>query len=303
MTQDVEMAARYGSGNGGAVYPPRHDGGQGEELDDDGKKKRTGTVWTASAHIITAVIGSGVLSLAWSTAQLGWIVGPVTLMLFSIITYYTSSLLADCYRTGDQVSGKRNYTYMDAVASYLGTACGWQVWSCGVFQYVNLVGTAVGYTITASISAAAVHKSNCYHKNGHDADCGVYDTTYMVVFGIVQIFFSQLPNFHDLSWLSILAAVMSFSYSSIAVGLSLARTISGEPTLASRKPVACDQRLISTKNISSSEQRKIKKLTTRWIALQVLSFLCFLVSLAAAVGSIEGVTESLKHYVPFKTKS
>ena len=30
----------------------------------------------------------------------------------------------------------------------------WQVWSCGIFQYVNLVGTAVGYTITASISAA-----------------------------------------------------------------------------------------------------------------------------------------------------
>jgi hypothetical protein len=75
---------------------------------------------------------------------------------------------------------------------------------------------------------SAVHKSNCFHKKGHDADCGVYDTMYMVVFGIVQIFFSQVPNFHDLSWLSILAAIMSFSYSSIAVGLSLARTISGE---------------------------------------------------------------------------
>nr|AIA84157.1 CAZy families GH18 protein [uncultured Trichoderma] len=74
----------------------------------------------------------------------------------------------------------------------------------------------------------AVHKANCYHKNGHDADCGVYDTTYMIVFGVVQIFFSMLPNFSDLSWLSILAAVMSFSYSTIAVGLSLARTISGE---------------------------------------------------------------------------
>jgi amino acid permease len=83
----------------------------------------SGTVWTASAHIITAVIGSGVLSLAWSTAQLGWIIGPVTLVLFSITTYYTSSLLADCYRTGDPVSGKRNYTYMDAVASYLGMYC------------------------------------------------------------------------------------------------------------------------------------------------------------------------------------
>jgi hypothetical protein len=84
------------------------------------------------------------------------------------------------------------------------------------------------------IMSRAVHKSNCFHKNGHGADCGVYDTTYMVAFGMVQIFFSQLPNLHDMSWLSILAAIMSFSYSSIAVGLSLARTISGEIILLAR---------------------------------------------------------------------
>lgn len=79
-----------------------------------------GSVWTASAHIITAVIGSGVLSLAWATAQLGWIAGPVVMLLFSIVTYFTSTLLAACYRSGDPISGKRNYTYMDAVRSNLG---------------------------------------------------------------------------------------------------------------------------------------------------------------------------------------
>ncbi|KAI7728861.1 hypothetical protein M8C21_026452, partial [Ambrosia artemisiifolia] len=50
-----------------------------------------GTVWTASAHIITAVIGSGVLLLAWATAQLGWIAGP-------------TCLLAACYRSRDSVT-------------------------------------------------------------------------------------------------------------------------------------------------------------------------------------------------------
>ncbi|KAL3573547.1 hypothetical protein D5086_024160 [Populus alba] len=48
-----------------------------EWFDDDGRPKRTGTVWTASAHIITAVIGSGVLSLAWAIGQLGWITGQL----------------------------------------------------------------------------------------------------------------------------------------------------------------------------------------------------------------------------------
>lgn len=79
-----------------------------------------GTVWTASAHIITAVIGSGVLSLAWATAQLGWIAGPTVMFLFSFVTYYTSTLLSACYRHGDPVYGKRNYTYMDAVSANLG---------------------------------------------------------------------------------------------------------------------------------------------------------------------------------------
>uniref|UniRef100_A0A0D9WR67 Amino acid transporter transmembrane domain-containing protein n=1 Tax=Leersia perrieri TaxID=77586 RepID=A0A0D9WR67_9ORYZ len=184
------------------VHLPRRHG----DVDDDGKERRTGTVWTATAHIITAVIGSGVLSLAWAMAQLGWVAGPITLLLFAAITYYTCGLLADCYRVGDPATGKRNYTYTLAVKSFLG---GWHVWFCAFCQYVNMFGTGIGYTITASISAA---------QN---------TSAYIIGFGVVQAVFCQLPNFHKLWWLSIIAAVMSFSYAAIAVGLSLAQTIAG----------------------------------------------------------------------------
>ena len=73
---------------------------------------------TATAHIITAVIGSGVLSLAWAIAQLGWVVGPIVMVMFSVVTYYTSCLLVTCYR--DPVTGKRNSTYSAAVRNHLG---------------------------------------------------------------------------------------------------------------------------------------------------------------------------------------
>ena len=73
----------------------------------------------------------------------------------------------------------------------------------------------------------AIKKSSCFHNKGHEADCSVSDTFYMVGFGVVQIFLSQLPNFHELWWLSILAAVMSLTYSFIAIGLALAKLISG----------------------------------------------------------------------------
>ncbi|CAN6177847.1 unnamed protein product [Urochloa humidicola] len=219
-----------GGGTRGGVmeleYPqaslPRMRGGI--DRDDDGKDRRTGTVWTATAHIITAVIGSGVLSLAWAMAQLGWVAGPVTLVLFAVITLYTCGLLADCYRVGDPVNGKRNYTYTEAVKSNLG---GWYVWFCGFCQYANMFGTGIGYTITASISAAAILKSNCFHWHGHSADCSQNTSAYIIGFGVVQVLFSQLHNFHKLWWLSIIAAVMSFCYSTIAVGLSIAQTISG----------------------------------------------------------------------------
>ena len=63
-------------------------------FDEDGRPKRTGTAWTVSAHIITAVIGFSVLFMVWVVAQLGWIAGPAVMFLFSFVTYYTSTLLA-----------------------------------------------------------------------------------------------------------------------------------------------------------------------------------------------------------------
>nr|CAB3470676.1 unnamed protein product [Digitaria exilis] len=196
---------------------------RGDRVDDDGNEGRSGTVWTATAHIITAVIGSGVLSLAWAMAQLGWVTGPLTLVVFAVITLYTCGLLADCYRVGDPVTGKRNHTYTEAVKSNLG---GWYVWFCGFCQYANMFGTGIGYTITASISAAAIYKSNCFHWYGHSADCSQNTSVYIIFFGAVQVIFSQLHNFHKLWWLSIIAAAMSFCYATIAVCLSLAQTIS-----------------------------------------------------------------------------
>ncbi|XLT07162.1 hypothetical protein HN51_045911 [Arachis hypogaea] len=86
--------------------------------DEEGSPKRTGTMWMTSSYIITAVIGSGTLSLAWSIAQLGWS-GGLVVMIFGFLTLYTSHFLANCYRAGDPITGKRSYTYMEAVDNIL----------------------------------------------------------------------------------------------------------------------------------------------------------------------------------------
>ncbi|KAJ7965894.1 Amino acid permease [Quillaja saponaria] len=214
------------------IETPENGGDVQKNIDDDGRSKRTGTWITASAHIITAVIGSGVLSLAWAIAQLGWVVGPAVLFAFSFITYFTSTLLADCYRSPDPVTGHRNYTYMDVVRSILG---GKKVQLCGLAQYINLVGVTIGYTITASISMVAVKRSDCFHKYGHDAKCYISNYPYMIIFACIQLVLSQIPNFHKLSWLSIVAAIMSFTYASIGLGLSIAKVAVGVDVSGSEK--------------------------------------------------------------------
>ncbi|GAU13469.1 hypothetical protein TSUD_127660 [Trifolium subterraneum] len=154
--------------------------------DDDGRPKRTGNLNSAVAHIITAVIGSGVLSLAWSIAQLGWIGGPVALLCCAISTYVSSSLLADCYRSPDSITGKRNYSFMDAVRVNLGKK---RTIAAGFLQIVSL----------------AILRSNCYHEEGHNAPCK-YGEVSMV-------------------WVSVVASIMSFAYSSIGLGLGVATVI------------------------------------------------------------------------------
>ncbi|XP_043700856.1 probable amino acid permease 7 isoform X5 [Telopea speciosissima] len=189
---------------------------------DDGHQIRTGTLWTAIAHILTAVIGSGVLSLAWSVAQLGWIAGPISMFCFAMVTCVSSFLLSHCYRYPDPVTGARHHFYMDAVKTYLARK---QTWICGFLQILSMYGFGIAYVITTSISMRAIQKSNCYHKEGHQAPCTYGDSFYMLLFGAIQIVCSQIPDFRNMEWLSILASIMSFSYASIGFALGFAKVI------------------------------------------------------------------------------
>ncbi|KAH7568260.1 hypothetical protein JRO89_XS07G0267500 [Xanthoceras sorbifolium] len=157
---------------------------------DDGRM-RTGTLWMGVAHTFTASIGSGVLALPWSMAQLGWILGPLVNISFAVITYYTAILLCECYRTPDPVSGRRNYTYMDAL----------------------------------EIQCSNFTKSG-FHGKGQSARCEVPGNLYMLMFGAFEVILSQCPNLEKAAFLSVVAAVTSLVYSVIVIGLSTEKLIS-----------------------------------------------------------------------------
>ncbi|KAK6912762.1 Amino acid transporter, transmembrane domain [Dillenia turbinata] len=97
---------------------------------------------------------------------------------------------------------------------------------CAIAQYASLYGLTVGYTITAAISLRAALKAFCFHMKGHDAPCQYASNPYMIAMGILEVFLSQIPSFHELTWLSGLAAVMSIGYSAIGTALSFAKIVS-----------------------------------------------------------------------------
>ncbi|CAL0307869.1 unnamed protein product [Lupinus luteus] len=111
---------------------------------------------------------------------------------------------------------------MDAVESNLG---GIKVKVCGVVQYINLFGVGIGYTVAAAISAMAIKRSNCFHSSHGKDPCHMNSNIYMISFGAAEIILSQIPDFHELWWLSIVAAVMSFTYSFIGLGLGIGKVV------------------------------------------------------------------------------
>ena len=47
----------------------------------------------------------------------------------------------------------------------------------------------------------------------------------MLAFGGIQMVMSQIPDFHNMAWVSIVAAIMSFSYALIGLALGFAEVI------------------------------------------------------------------------------
>jgi amino acid permease len=65
-------------------------------------------------HLITVIIGAGVLSLPKAFSLLGWLFGPVLLIFFGVVSLWTSNMLSMVY----EVDGKKNRTVSTHASNY-----------------------------------------------------------------------------------------------------------------------------------------------------------------------------------------
>ncbi|KAF8100057.1 hypothetical protein N665_0232s0029 [Sinapis alba] len=170
--------------------------------------------WYSAFHNVTAMVGAGVLSLPYAMSNLGW--GPgVTVMIMSwVITFYTIWEMVEMH---EMVPGKRFDRYHELGQHAFGEKLG--LWIVVPQQLIVEVGVNIVYMVTGGKSLKKIHDLLC-------TDCKEIRTTFWImIFASVHFVISHLPNFNSISGVSLAAAVMSLSYSTIAWGASVKKGV------------------------------------------------------------------------------
>ncbi|BFG32350.1 hypothetical protein CerSpe_186240 [Prunus speciosa] len=168
-------------------------------------KSRNANWWYSAFHNVTAMVGAGVLGLPYAMSQLGWGPGVAVLVLSWIITLYTLWQMVEMHEI---VPGKRFDRYHELGQHALGEKLG--LWVVVPQQLMVECGVCIVYMITGGNSLKKIHDTLC-------PNCKSIKTTYFImIFASVHFVLSHLPSFNSIAGVSLAAAVMSLSYSTIA---------------------------------------------------------------------------------------
>uniref|UniRef100_A0A7N0T7I7 Amino acid transporter transmembrane domain-containing protein n=1 Tax=Kalanchoe fedtschenkoi TaxID=63787 RepID=A0A7N0T7I7_KALFE len=169
--------------------------------------------WYSAFHNVTAMVGAGVLSLPYAMAQLGWGPGTAVMILSWIITFYTLWQMVEMH---EMVPGKRFDRYHELGQQAFGEKLG--LYIVVPQQLLVEVSVCIVYMVTGgkSLQKFAVTVS---------PDTDLKLTYYILIFASVHFVLSHLPNLNSISWVSLSAAVMSLTYSTIAWTASIHKGI------------------------------------------------------------------------------
>lgn len=161
----------------------------------------------AAFHNVTAMMGAGVLALPNAMVYLTWGPGLLMLILSWVITLFTLWQMVEMH---EAVPGKRFDRYHELGQEAFGPKLG--LWIVVPMQLVVEVGVDIVYMVTAGKSMQHAYNITC---GDH---CPLQDAIvfWIFLFAIVQLVLAQLPNFNSITAISLAAAIMSISYSTIA---------------------------------------------------------------------------------------
>ncbi|XP_022842964.1 lysine histidine transporter 1-like [Olea europaea var. sylvestris] len=169
------------------------------------------------------MVGAGVLGLPFAMSELGWGPGAAIMILSWVITLYTLWQMVEMH---EMVPGKRFDRYHELGQQAFGEKLG--LWIVVPQQLMVEVGVNIVYMITGGKSLKKFHDTVC-------PNCKQIRLTYFImIFGSVHFVLSHLPSFNSITGISLAAAIMSFSYSTIAWVASARQGVQPEVSYAPR---------------------------------------------------------------------
>ncbi|XP_043716502.1 lysine histidine transporter-like 6 [Telopea speciosissima] len=175
-----------------------------EEWQKEGPPRRA-KWWYSTFHTVTAMVGAGVLSLPYAMAYLGWGPGTIVLILSWCITLYTIWQMIQLHEC---VPGTRFDRYHELSRHAFGPKLG--PWIVLPQQLIVQVGCDIVYMVTGGKCLKKFMEIAC-------TNCTRLRQSYWIcIFGSIHFLLSQLPNFNSVAGVSLAAAVMSLSYSTIS---------------------------------------------------------------------------------------
>ncbi|XP_078170074.1 lysine histidine transporter 1-like [Carex rostrata] len=152
------------------------------------------------------MVGAGVLGLPFAMSQLGWGPGIVILVISWIVTLFTLWQMVQMHECAGP--GKRFDRYHELAQHAFGEKLG--LWIVVPQQLIVEISTDIVYMVTGGKSLKKFHDTVCPNCKS------MKETYFIMIFGSVHFGLSQMPNFNSMSAVSLTAAVMSLTYSTIA---------------------------------------------------------------------------------------
>ncbi|KAJ7974752.1 lysine histidine transporter 1 [Quillaja saponaria] len=170
--------------------------------------------WYSAFHNVTAMVGAGVLGLPYAMSELGWGPGVAILVLSWVITLYTLWQMVEMH---EMVPGRRFDRYHELGQYAFGEKLG--LYIVVPQQLIVEIGVNIVYMVTGGKSLQKFHDTVC-------PSCKNIKLTYFImIFASVHFVLSHLPNFNSIAGVSLAAAVMSLSYSTIAWAASVEKGV------------------------------------------------------------------------------
>lgn len=183
-----------------------------EEVDDGIKNSISngpeGSWMHAAVHVATTIATPAAYApLPSAIASLGWPGGVASLVSGTMVTWYSSFLLASLWKW----NGVQHTTYRKLAQSIFGTQ---GYWAVTFFQQLASLGNNIAIQIAAGSSLKAIYKY--YHNNGN-----LTLQEFIILFGVFQLFLSQFPDIHSLRWVNSICTFSTVGFAATAIGVAL----------------------------------------------------------------------------------